>query len=315
MSLDHEVRVVRLGEIIKHDNADSLGITEVDGRPCVVRLSEWSPGDLAVYAPIDSKCPLDDPRFSFLKQPRIRALRLRGVFSMGLLIKPDADMVEGEDVMERLGITVYEAPVEASSGDQDRDPGFLPVYDIESVRRYGYVIEDGEEVILTEKIHGENGRFAWHQDRMWCASRTVFKKPGTSTWWAVAEKMGLADRLRNVCPGIAIYGEVHGNTGGFPYGERGNRLVAFDALDIESRRWLDYDDFVVLTDALELPRVPVLYRGPYSRDLYAMADGPTVLGGGKHIREGWVLRLPVERHHHRLGRVILKLHGQDFLVR
>ena len=34
MSTEHDVTVVRLGEIRKHENADSLGITEVDGRPC-----------------------------------------------------------------------------------------------------------------------------------------------------------------------------------------------------------------------------------------------------------------------------------------
>ena len=29
---------------------------------------------------------------------RVRAARLRGVFSMGLLVKPDADMSEGDEV-------------------------------------------------------------------------------------------------------------------------------------------------------------------------------------------------------------------------
>lgn len=66
MSTEHEVRVVRLGEIRRHENADSLGITEVDGRPCILRLGEWSEGDLAVYVPIDSLCPTTDPRFAFL---------------------------------------------------------------------------------------------------------------------------------------------------------------------------------------------------------------------------------------------------------
>ena len=38
MSTEHNVVVFRIGDIIKHPDADTLGITEVDGRPCIVRL-------------------------------------------------------------------------------------------------------------------------------------------------------------------------------------------------------------------------------------------------------------------------------------
>ena len=48
----------------------------------------------------------------------------------------------------------------------------LPHYDIESARKWApRVLTEGEEVVLTEKIHGANGRFAWHHDRLWVASR------------------------------------------------------------------------------------------------------------------------------------------------
>lgn len=325
MSTEHEVRVVRLGDIVKHDNADSLGITEVDGRPCVVRLGEWAPGDLAVYVPIDSLCPVSDPRFAFLGdrskqnaagQCRIRAARLRGVFSMGLLVRPDADMAEGDEVRERMGIDIWE-PGESFGAppDSEPDPGFLPVYDIESVRKWSRLLAPGEEVILTEKIHGANGRFAFHQGRLWCASRGRFPAPGGSDpWWKVAEVYGLEERLAKV-PGVAIYGEVYGPIQDLKYGGATTRLVLFDALDIESRRWLDYDAFLALATDLGLPTVPEIYRGPWSPDLFTMAEGKTILGHGAHVREGWVLKVPVERFDIRLGRVILKLHGQDYLTR
>lgn len=330
MSTEHDVRVVRLGDIRKHDNADSLGITDVDGRPCIVRLGGWAPGDLAVYVPIDSLVPVADPRFAFLGDKhrqdaqgrcRIRAARLRGVFSMGLLVKPDAGMVEGDDVRERMGIGVYE-PGEAFSlsPDAEPDPGFLPVYDIESARKWAAaVLTDGEEVVLTEKIHGANGRFAWHRDRMWCASRTRFPKQAAGEmWWTVAERAGLPDKLREVCPGVAVYGEVYGQVQDLKYGRTGAHLVLFDALDIPTRRWLDYDDLGALAARLDLPTVPELYRGPWTSDLAALAEGDSVLGasaGAKHVREGWVLKPVRERVHDRLGRVILKRHGEGFLTR
>lgn len=333
MSQEHDVRVVRLGPITKHDNADSLGITEVDGRPCIVRLGEWEAGDLAVYVPIDSLVPVADARFSFLapktkgERARIKALRLRGVFSMGLLVKPDADMVNGEDVRERMEIEVYEADASRSdraggsflSSSAEPDPGFLPVYDVESARKYRHVLNDGEEVVITEKVHGANARFCFHRDRLWVASRNQFKRLDSSDlWWSIAADYGLEEALRRH-PGIAIYGEAYGQVQDLKYGEGGHRLTLFDALDINRREWLDYDRFRELAASLGLGTAPELYRGPWQADQWpafkALAEGPTVIGHGANVREGWVLRPTVERVDLQLGRVQMKLHGEGFLTR
>lgn len=330
MSTEHEVRLVHLGEINPHPGADALDITNVDGRPCIVRRGDWSAGDLAIYIPIDSLVPVSDPRFAFLAPragddglARIRAMRLRGVFSMGLLVRPISGEVTAarhvDDLREYMGIGIYEPPVPTGGGETERDPGFLPVYDIESARKWAdAVLTGGEEVVLTEKIHGANGRFAWHQGRMWCASRTQFYKPGEGMWSRVAESIGLAERMTETCPGIAIYGEVYGQVQDLKYGRQGANLVAFDALDIASRRWLDYDDFCALTERLGLARVPELYRGPWTPDLVTHAEGGSVLArlnGAQHVREGWVLRPVRERFDPALGRVILKLHGEGYLTR
>jgi RNA ligase (TIGR02306 family) len=332
VSTEHEVRIVRLGDIRKHENADTLGITEVDGRPCIVRLAEWAAGDVALYVPIDSLVPVEDPRFAFLaaqRKPdesgrvRIRSVRLRGAFSMGLLVSPPFDLDHpdfiGTDVRERMGIGIYEPPVPPEGGETEADPGFLPVYDIESVRKWGpSVLVEGEEVVLTEKIHGANGRFAWHRDRLWCASRTQFYKPGEGMWSRVAEIEGLAEKLARVCPGVAIYGEVYGKVQNLHYGKTGANLVAFDALDIDTRRWLDHDEFIDLAERLGLPRVPELYRGTWSPDLSCFAEGDSPLAdfnGERHVREGWVVKPVRERSHPELGRVILKLHGEGYLTR
>lgn len=334
MSTEHNVSVVRLGDIRRHENADSLGITEVDGRPCIVRLAEWAPGDLAVYVPVDSLVPVSDPRFAFLAdkakdgRARIKAMRLRGVFSMGLLVRPDPDMTEGDVVNERMGIGTYEPDVSRggghgpggkfSSSKAEPDPGFLPVYDVESARKYRGVLRDGEEVVITEKIHGANARFAWHRDRLWVASRNQFKiMDSGDLWWSLAEKYDL-NRLRDY-PGIALYGEAYGQVQDLKYGADDHRLVLFDALDITARRWFDYDDLLRLATALGIDTAPVLYRGPWTSSEWltfkAMAEGSSVLGNGACVREGWVLRTTTERFDHRLGRVQMKLHGEGFLTR
>lgn len=332
MSQEHDCIVTKIGDITKHDNADTLGITEIDGRPCVVRLGEWQTGDLAVYVPVDSLVPVADARFAFLADKakgatyRVRAMRLRGVFSMGLLVRPDANMAEGEVVNDALGIGTYEPDASQghgpggsfTAGDQERDPGILPKYDVESARKYRRLLTEGEEVVLTEKVHGANARFVWHDGRLHCGSRTQFKKPGTgSMWWDVAERYGL-ERLER-CEGIALFGEVYGQVQDLKYGCADHRLVLFDALDYRTRKWLDYDAFLDLARQLALPVAPELYRGPWNEDRWpefkALAEGPTVIGGGVHTREGWVLRPTTERYDHRLGRVQMKYVGEGYLTR
>lgn len=130
--------------------------------------------------------PIADQRFAFLAGKtkgsfaRIRAMRLRGIFSMGLIVRPDADMTEGAEVRERMGIGIYEAPEVGGGGSYEsgypgRDPGCLPCYDIEGARKYHRLLAEGEEIVLTEKIHGANARFVHDGGEFWVGSRTTFK--------------------------------------------------------------------------------------------------------------------------------------------
>lgn len=334
MSSEHDVTVIRIGAIERHDNADTLSITEVDGRPCIIRTGEYQTGDLAVYVPIDSLVPVSDPRFSFLApkgkdlpldyRARVKAIRLRGVFSMGLLVKPDADMVEGAEVRERMGIEVYEPDASQRgpggsffAGDAVSGPDHLvPCFDVESARKYRHLLVDGEEVVLTEKVHGANARFVYLDDALHVGSRKQWK--GSGMWCDIAAKYGLAERLAPY-PGIALFGEVYGQVQDLKYGRDDHALVLFDAMDTKTRRFLDYDEFVALAEILTLPTAPVLYRGLWSpgiwEDLKGLAEGPTVLGFETHTREGWVLRPTVERTDRRLGRVAMKFVGEGYLTR
>lgn len=62
---NHEAKVVRITEILKHPNADSLGLVEIGGFQVVVRLGQFNPGDLAVYVQPDSVVP-EIPQFKFV---------------------------------------------------------------------------------------------------------------------------------------------------------------------------------------------------------------------------------------------------------
>ena len=313
------VKVVRLGPVEKHPNADTLGICQVFGYPVIVKLGELQENDLATYVQVDSVVPSDDPRWEFLKgRYRIRAAKLRGIFSMGLLVKADPGWTEGQDVQEALRIKKYEPPESAQTGGEDeRCPFDFPKYtDLDAWRRYPDVLKDGEEVVLTEKVHGTASRFSYAEERLWCGShRTIKKESLTNVFWKVASQYGLAERLRDY-PGIAFYGEVYGWVQDLHYGHTQGKtsLVLFDILDLANRHWLDYDDFAALAKKLNIPTVPVLYRGPWSKEVLKHAEGQTLLGGD-HVMEGTVIRVIKERFDERIGRVILKFHSEAYLLR
>ena len=179
------VRVVNTQNNSKHENADSLSIVMVDGGyPCIVRTEDIKP--LMTYVPVDSLCPIDKPEFAFLDKPRIKAKRLRGVFSMGLLIPIKPGMKEGQIVDKEYGITKWEPAIDQAERKEKRqllggenmpDPGFIPEYtDIESIRKHKNILEEGEEVILSEKCHGANARYCYSNNKFWVASHYKFKK-------------------------------------------------------------------------------------------------------------------------------------------
>lgn len=334
---EFHVEVVRVGEIKPHPNADRLGITRVRDYPVIVALGEFQASDTAVYVPVDALVPADAPRWEFLAKGqsaktygipgaqlyyRIRAVKLRGTFSMGLLTRAPAGLAIEDDARAALRIEKYEPPEPVStSGEDERDPGFLPHYDVEALRRWPGVLLPGEQVVITEKIHGCCGMWAWHNDRLWVASHTTFKAPppeGTQgpVWWRAAVQYDMANRLREVGP-YAFYGEVYGPVQDLKYGmDRGALKVAvFDVLNTETRVWLDFEEAFRVAEAAGLPWVPILYTGPWHEGLREHAEGQTTVAGATHVREGIVIRLLHERYQEDLGRVLLKLHGEGFLTR
>jgi len=367
---EFNVKVVKLGAISKHPGADNLSITEVDGCPVILRTGEFQEGDSAIYVPIEAVVPLNQSCFEFLKDPnhperttaRIKAKRLRGVFSMGLLVSVDAlgcsancsckdgGMV-GVDVSKTLGIVKYVEPEEQEAEGAAKVKGawwklvlawmkhpiimfqvtlqayrtkkvrcanFLPVYDMESLRKYRGVLQPGEAVYVSEKIHGTNFRCGYHKGKFFVGSHRTFKgESATDLYWRAAIAYDLKNKLK-LFPNLAVYGEIFGDkvqdlTYGAGRGE--TRLAVFDLYDTKTKRFLDYKNFIDVCWALDLPRVPELYWGAYdSATVDQLCDGKTKIPGADHIREGFVIKPMMERQVHG-ARVIFKMVGEKYLLR
>jgi len=100
--------IAKISSVEPIEGADKIEVARMEGKGwrVIVGKDEFKPGDLVVYFEIDSALPADDPRYEFLKERclkkfttksgaalkeviRIRTIKLRGVFSQGLLMSID----------------------------------------------------------------------------------------------------------------------------------------------------------------------------------------------------------------------------------
>lgn len=328
----HKVEVIRVDKIEKHPNADSLGIINVfGGYPVIVRLSDWQVGDMGAYVPPDSLVPLDREEFAFLKDRPdgkreiggkvyhlVRSIKLRKLPSLGLLLPvAKADASIGDDLAEYLGVIHYEPAVRNEKGYKgnaavrkglaEKKPFCNPpTYDLDALRRYNFVFEEGEPVYVTEKIHGANARYVW-EDRgyiekchgglrvgdylitlkgvkklphfvryLHVGSRNLWKKFNpewitqqsvNDVWWEAILDNPRVSAFLALNPGYTVYGEVFGKTQDLSYGTpREARLALFD-IRLPSGAYHPPSVFKFICDSYQMPRVPeVAYAIPFNMD-------------------------------------------------
>ncbi len=340
---EFHVEVFRVGEVTKHPDADTLSIVYAlsehgDGYPVIFRTGQFKEGDLAVYIPVDAIVDGDRPEFSFLgagKKHRIKAKRLRGVYSQGLLTEvPPREFSPrgvGDNVQEVLGIEKWEPAIDLNQfkGPQVPPPpgAHIPVYDLEGLRKFGKLLREGEEVVLTEKIHGSNVRFFFNSvdQKMYVGSRQTWKEevPGCVFWNAV-KAAGVTQEKLEAFPDFVFYGEVFGPVQDLKYGHPGKDsapafLRCFDVYWRGGRgdvlpRFLSYSAAKAMMEYIGVTPVPVFYRGSWDPKLVEMAEGESTFAS--HVREGFVVRPLVERG--KVGntpRACLKCVGEGYHLR
>jgi len=202
--------------------------------------------------------------------------------------------------------------------DLTQDVSFhLPVYDVEGYKNYKDALQEGETVVMTEKIHGSNARFICLEGVIYVGSRNQWKAPGTGTVWhkALEQNPWIEAWLRKY-EGYALYGEVTPTQDKFKYGCKPGevKFFVFDIFTPENK-WVDFDHFTEYDFRPADPRrVPFLYLGPFSKEiLEEKATGNSLVPGAGHIREGVVAKPIVGRHAKGLGRAQLKLVSNAFL--
>lgn len=169
------VEVVRVGELIKHPNADTLFCTQVKGWNCIVKENNVKAGDLAIYVPIDAVLPdwmIEQYKIDYLKNgSRVKTVKLRKIISQGLLltIPPGYNNFrEGQNVAEILNIHKWEPPAPSYQGTPNMakatknrpNPNFTRYCDPENIKHYPVVFDENDVVVVSEKLHGTNARYS-----------------------------------------------------------------------------------------------------------------------------------------------------------
>lgn len=162
-------------KLIPHPNADALDIIEYGLFQSVMKKGLFKNGDLGVYIPEAAICPpevikaccawddaKDRGRLSGAGYNRVKAVKLRGVFSQGLVmpLPPGVNWIEGQDVQEEIGVEKYNPKIPSHFFNNGQPKiagqfhGYTPNFDVENVKKEKDAFIPGEFVSVTEKIHG-----------------------------------------------------------------------------------------------------------------------------------------------------------------
>ena len=313
-----------------------IEIARIGDYRSIVRKGMYQDGDMVAYIPEASIVPDDILEEMELKGKlsgsagnRVKAIRLRGVVSQGL-VYPMPTYREGEEVSELLGITKYVPPIPANmAGEVWNAMGKTLHYDIENIKKYPDVLEEGEQVVATEKLHGTFCQMGFYRGESIVTSkglggRGLALKENEKNIGNLYVKMrskysDQLDKLR-VEHGVDTFyvcGEIFG---------KGVQDLAYDVTEPCFRvfdvyvgersqgRFLNYDEMLEFVgDKFET--VPMVFKGKFSKGelVELMTDGSSMIA--RHMREGVVIKPIVERTHPELDRVILKSVSDKYLLR
>lgn len=360
-----QVTVRSIDRIDVHPNADALEFAVFGGYRAIVQKNKYQAGDLVAYIPEASLLPdslVEEMglagKLSGKDKNRVKAIRLRGELSQGLVYPAREGWMLGQDVTEELGITKWEPEIPVALRGQVFNAGssLTIKYDIENLKNFPDVFSDGDDVVFTEKLHG-----TWCQIMLAPISMVPesgydpdFYSGEHGTMLVVSSKgqasKGLALKINednkdnlyvktalslDLCnkhflnisskmnfEPVTLIGEIFGQ--GVQDLHYGNQVPQFRVFDVfvgtsNNGYFLNDRQLDEFFSKIDIPRVPVLYRGPFSQEkVQEFTDGKDTLSG-THVREGIVIRSTLESSDTRIpachGRLQLKSVSGDYLTR
>ena len=226
--------------ILPHTNADALELAAVGGYRAVVVKGAYQSAQFAIYIPEQAILPdalIEEigltGRLAGPKHNRVKAIKLRGELSQGIVCRPKSvagyDMAVAfarrHDFAKELGIIKWVPEVPASmAGKMVAAPGLLPWIEIENIKRYPDMFVPGEPVTCSEKVHGSCVIFGINRagellvsSKGFGSRRLAILEDDANLYWRAAHFHGVAakalailERLGPEAAGLGLFAEVYG---------------------------------------------------------------------------------------------------------
>ena len=296
---------VTVDEILPIEGADKIEVARITGWRVVVQKGEFKAGDTALFFEVDSSISAHDDRFAFLKERcykkfldqsrnlfdeclRIKTIKLRGIYSQGLLL-PVTQFCEvrnkalGEDCRDVLYVRHYDEVAERAVRETQpfmaaNQKGLFPSSfgpKSDEIRCQNLTDEEIKSVLnyefeLTEKRDGSSLSIGYSptnrpDDPLAVCSRNYELKDMPSAYWDIVHELSLDEKLKKYCDDnsreLLVQGELVGP------GIQNNRdhlekrnLQVFRIWDIKAQAFVQPEERYEICRALGVDHVPVLTR-------------------------------------------------------
>ncbi len=273
--------VQRILTIESIDGADKIELATVLGWYVVIKKGEYKVGDLCVYIPIDTIVNTEKQCFSFLSDKknsnnwvRIKTIKLKGVWSQGLIIplnslivenqnKQIDDFNEDDDVAEILDVRKYEKELvqtpSSFNGNMIPFPKeIIPITDEDNLKSNYKVLDEliGRQIYITKKMDGSSMTIIKKENTFIVCSRR-YQVDEENQMYQYVIKDGIKDRLSNLHHPIAIQGEFCGpKINCNQLGLTTFNYYIFTIRDLETGKYYSYDDINSFCQKYKLEPVP-----------------------------------------------------------
>jgi RNA ligase (TIGR02306 family) len=283
--------IERISEILPHFNADKLLVAKVRGYNIIIPKDKYSVGDVVLLIHPDSILPSAPWAETFKKYApkRIRAIKIRGEFSFGIIVSPNEvfspEFIEdqfgdfscsiGKEVGHLIGVQKYEQPQPQELNAKGNLPYGIFKTDEDRVQSLKN-IPFGESTSISLKIDGQSSTFyckkigdEWQTGI--CSRSLEIKTDCSNRFTRVNEKYGILDKLLAFCQkhdkSLALRGEIYGdgvqNFPTNPHAKLPLDWACFSVLDLDTLQYHRKDSpfyFPLVCEELDLPAVPIVEK-------------------------------------------------------
>jgi len=278
--------------ITPHGNADSLELAHVAGYVCIVGKGDFAVGSAVVLIQPDSVLP-DKPWAEMFKKrsSRVRATKLRGVWSFGIVMSPyavienSADLMTclilaniGKDISELIGVTKYEPPIPQCLDAMGPLPFGLGETDETRWNNLIDVLPFGKLVDITLKYDGKSATFYCAKNSYtseWgtgiCSRSLRMKSEASNDYTIIEAKYNILEKLKAYCidhnVSLALRGEIYGKGiqafATNPHAKFSLSFAAFSVYNMDTRNYEGPDSefyYEKVCDKLGIPIVQILKK-------------------------------------------------------